>query len=89
MKNYLIALIIVNSITFVSAQEKSFAVKPEQSGTLESISINISQYKDKDQLLKLRLRNIDYVFEKITFYDEENIDIIFDITGYEKKPILL
>ena len=38
--------------------------------------------------MRLRLRNVDNVFEKIVFYDADNIDIEFDISDKQKRKTL-
>lgn len=54
---------------------------------LLEISSNIQRYKNKTISLKLRLRNIDLVFDKIYFYDNKNHDITFDISTLKKKKL--
>ena len=51
---------------------------------LRDIAEKIDAYRNKEITLKLRFKIIDYTFEKITFYDKKNIDIIFDISKYRK-----
>jgi len=60
----------------------------EKKNRLTSIVQSIDQYKGKSVLMIMKLRDVDYVMEKITFYDSDNIDIVFDIAGYVKKPAL-
>ncbi len=43
-------------------------------------------YKNKTMVLRLKLKNSDMIFKKITFYDRKNHDIIFDISGKMKGP---
>ncbi len=47
---------------------------------LKNIAGNIEKYKNKEIKLKLRLKKTDLIFEKITFYDRKNHDIVFDIS---------
>jgi len=56
--------------------------------SLTKIISEIDLYKDKTVTLSLRLKHIDRIFEKIVFYDSENIDIEFDISGRERKKSL-
>jgi hypothetical protein len=51
---------------------------------LNDIVANISNYKNKTVTIKLKLKNMDSVFDKIIFYDRKNIDIIFDIAELKK-----
>lgn len=60
----------------------------DEQGSLGKIISDIDNYKDRTVTLKLRLRNIDRIFEKIIFYDSDNIDIEFDISGKERRKAL-
>lgn len=71
----LILSILMCIILPISAAEKK---------RLAEISSQIDSNKGKELSLVLRLRNFDKLFEKITFYDDANNDISFDITGYAK-----
>jgi hypothetical protein len=51
---------------------------------LRDIARKIDAYRDKEITLRLRFKNIDYTFEKITFYDRKNIDIVFDVSRHIK-----
>jgi len=55
---------------------------------VRDIKLSISQYRGKTLTLVLKLKYVDRVFEKITFYDSKNIDIEFDISAKEKKKML-
>lgn len=57
-------------------------------GSLGKIIAEIDTYRNKTVALNLRLKHLDRIFEKIVFYDGENIDIEFDISGKEKKKAL-
>ena len=52
---------------------------------LSDIIKNAEKYNNKKIILKLRLKNIDNIFNKIIFYDRKNYDIIFDIYELKKK----
>lgn len=52
------------------------------------IIASIDNYKGETVTLNLRLKYLDRIFEKIIFYDSENIDIEFDISGKERKKAL-
>jgi hypothetical protein len=54
----------------------------------------LSQYlsdgsKGSTVTLPLRLKKVDYNFKTIAFYDKDNVDIIFDIDRFEKKPLIV
>ncbi|MFH0975215.1 MAG: hypothetical protein V1874_05470 [Spirochaetota bacterium] len=51
---------------------------------LNDIIADINTYRNKTITLKLKLKNLDSVFDKITFYDKKNIDIIFDVSELKK-----
>jgi len=55
---------------------------------ISDIIANIDNYKNQTVTLNLKLKHIDKIFEKIVFYDKENIDIEFDISGKVKKKQL-
>jgi hypothetical protein len=81
-KTVLILLIIyMIAVNSIDAQDK-----PENS--LVAISSSIDSYKGRTLSMILRLRNTDYVMERIVFYDADNVDIVFDITGFRKNKKL-
>ncbi|HSV96222.1 MAG TPA: hypothetical protein VLM75_04725 [Spirochaetota bacterium] len=51
---------------------------------LADIEENISSYKGKTLTLRLRLKYLDTVFNKLVFYDSKNIDIEFDVEALIK-----
>ena len=55
---------------------------------LQEIAASIEQYRGRDVSMVLRLKHYDSVFERITFYDTKNHDIVFDISTREKKKAL-
>lgn len=55
---------------------------------IRDIVPEIEQYKDRVIVMNLKLKYVDRIFEKIVFYDSENVDIEFDISGKEKKYLL-
>jgi hypothetical protein len=67
----------------VYAQDEK-AIKPEYM-LLKDISASIATYKDKTMTLRLKLKMMDRVFNKIVFYDRKNIDIEFDVTKTAEK----
>ncbi len=46
---------------------------------LNDIAVNISKYKGTTLTLRLRLKYLDAVFNKLVFYDRKNTDIEFDV----------
>lgn len=60
----------------------------EKNNLLSVIAKNIHNYKSKTITLHLKLKHLDKIFEKITFYDKKNHDIEFDISDrFLKKRI--
>lgn len=56
--------------------------------TIGRIISEIDSFKDKTITVDMRLKYVDYIFDKIIFYDSENVDVEFDISGKEKKKEL-
>lgn len=85
----LIAAIIVLHIFLnypLEAQEKTSVGKKNL--LLFEIASSIDEYKSKTITLRLKLKYIDKIFEKITFYDAKNHDIEFDISSRQLKKML-
>jgi len=81
MKKLLIAIL------FILYQSTSFSAESDNI-LISDIIANIDNYKNQTITLNLRLKHVDKIFEKIVFYDTENIDIEFDISGKVKKKLL-
>ena len=81
MKKQLLAFI------FILYQTTSFSAESENI-LISDIIADIDNYKNKTITLNLRLKYVDKIFEKIVFYDTENIDVEFDISGKAKKKLL-
>ncbi|OHD71177.1 MAG: hypothetical protein A2W19_15420 [Spirochaetes bacterium RBG_16_49_21] len=76
------ALIIVTAVSVYSQDKK----KSEKTDILlTDIAGNITSYKSKTITLRLRLKYLDRIFEKITFYDSKNHDIVFEISSKQIK----
>ncbi|HQO39884.1 MAG TPA: hypothetical protein PK986_05400, partial [Spirochaetota bacterium] len=71
----LIPLLMVFSVLF--AQDDRL--------TLSAIVRDIDSWQNKSLEMNLKLKKIDYLFEKIVFYDSDNINIEFSIAGKKKK----
>jgi len=56
--------------------------------TLSRITGDIESYRNRRIVMDLRLKQVDYLFEKIIFYDSENIDIEFSISDKKKRKLL-
>lgn len=87
MNMNLMKLLILSFFIFsflpLSAQEK---VSTGKINTLiTEISAAINEYKSKTITLRLKLKCVDKIFEKITFYDAKNHDIEFDISTRQIK----
>ena len=80
MKKILITVIVLLA-TSIFCEEKDNRL-------IFEIIADVDNYKNKEVTLNLRLKYIDRIFEKIIFYDSENADIEFDISGKEKRKEL-
>ncbi|HEY1406933.1 MAG TPA: hypothetical protein VF857_10015 [Spirochaetota bacterium] len=77
----ILVIMIALSFNMVDAQS-------EKKDRLTPVIDSIGNYKDKPVSMVLRLKDVDYTMERITFYDDDNIDIIFDIANYKKNKVL-
>ena len=78
---------LLTAILFILYQSTSFSANGENT-LISDIIADIDNYKNKTITLNLRLKYVDKIFEKIVFYDTENIDVEFDISGKAKKKQL-
>ena len=60
----------------------------DQKLSLTEIVRDIDSWKNKPVEMNLKLKKIDYLFEKIVFYDSDNINIEFSISDKKKKKEL-
>ena len=79
MKNIITILFLFTAAILISADNNT---------TIAEIISDINNYKNKTLVINLRLKYLDRVFDKIVFYDSENIDIEFDISGKAKRKEL-
>jgi hypothetical protein len=70
--------LVVFSLSAINAQD-----------TARFASLRIEKDNNREVLLVLKLKDINKEFRTISFYDADNIDIVFDIDRYEKKPLLV
>ncbi len=85
-KILIFVLMMIAGARTIHAQEKK---APENKDPLlAEIAANIGSYKDKTITLRLRLKHIDSIFEKLYFYDRKNHDIEFDISSKATKGAL-
>lgn len=68
--------------------ELSVSAQNSKPVLLKEIISDINSYKNKTISMKLKLKNIDSIFEKITFYDSKNNDIEFDYSSKELQSKL-
>lgn len=75
---FLLPLLVV--FTTLGAQDEKL--------TLSAIVRDIESWKNKPIEMNLKLKKVDYLFEKIVFYDTDNINIEFSISDKKKKKEL-
>jgi hypothetical protein len=75
------------TVLFVLITALSFSADNENL-IISDIIADIDNYKNNTLILNLRLKYIDRIFEKIVFYDSENVDVEFDISGKAKRTEL-
>lgn len=80
MRKKLTAAFILITASLFSAEN--------QNPLISEITVDIESYKNTVLTLDLRLKYVDRVFEKIVFYDSENADVEFDISGKAKRDEL-
>ncbi len=75
------------TVIFVLTAAFSYPAENEKI-LISEIIANIDNYKNNVLVFDLRLKYVDRIFDKIVFYDSENADIEFDISGKSKKKEL-
>lgn len=80
MKRLISIVFIFLAVSLSSAENENILIS--------RIISDIDSYKNTVLIVNLRLKYIDHIFEKIVFYDNENADIEFDISGKAKKKAL-
>jgi len=86
--NILIKLFLISSLILPAAvdlQPQEIKEADNKDTLLTEIAVNINAYKTKTVTLRLRLKHVDRIFEKIIFYDKKNHDIEFDISARNIK----
>lgn len=53
--------------------------------SLDGIITGIATYQDRETMMIMRLKNADLLFKTITFYDNDNIDLVFDIRDIHER----
>ncbi len=82
----ILTILIILATTIVNTQD--IKETDSRDTLLKEIAQNINAYKDKVVTLRLKLKHVDKIFEKITFYDKKNHDIEFNISDrFLKKRI--
>ena len=82
-----IMLLMATPTILVRAQDKKN--RDARDVLLSEIAAKIGEYKNKTVTLRLKLKNVDRIFEKISFYDAKNNDIEFDISSKETKKLII
>lgn len=90
MKQSIVTLFTLALLFFPAADSPAQGdARPASGDTLlAEISGNIDAYKSRTLTLRLRLKHVDKIFEKITFYDAKNHDIEFDYSPRALKKKL-
>jgi hypothetical protein len=79
--------LMVASAIVIHSQDKKTVEKKET--LLAEIAARIGEYKNKTVTLKLKLKQVDRIFEKICFYDGKNHDIEFDVSSIDTKKLII
>jgi hypothetical protein len=82
----LLKKIFICITVFIILSLKNIHINSQENSVsrFEPILSSIGSHIGSEKEMILRLRDIDYINENIVFYDDENIDIVFDITNYKK-----
>ncbi|HON79462.1 MAG TPA: hypothetical protein PK544_13300 [Spirochaetota bacterium] len=80
MKKYYQKLNIFLLLACIVCYESTVVSQNNNSLLLHDITRESGKYRGKKITATLRFKNIDFVFNSITFYDKKNIDISFDIS---------
>jgi hypothetical protein len=90
-KKYIICLCLIITLFYVYLYPQDRQDQREaqvKNPLLTEIAASIDSYKSKTITLRLKLKHVDKIFEKITFYDAKNHDIEFDISTRQIKKKL-
>ncbi len=79
MRSNLVVIFLIIALTDVNSQSGINRIADKI--LLLDIKSNIEKYKQKTVTMKLKLKYVDNIFEKIVFYDRKNSDIEFDISS--------
>ncbi len=81
MFRFVAALMLLCGVLAICAPLSS---QDYQDLVLADIAENIATYKGKSLTLRLRLKYMDTVFNRLVFYDRKNVDIEFDVESMLK-----
>lgn len=87
-KSYYLFLVFFIISSYAKAQEKN---DEKSSPAIDEKPLHLlrvaSEPKNRssDVIMKLRFKMYDEIFERLTFYDNKNIDIEFDVSSKESK----
>ncbi len=81
-------LVVILFILFTAFSYSAENTSENENILISGIIAGIDNYINKSIVINLRLKHIDRIFDKIVFYDSENADIEFDISGKVKRKEL-
>ena len=73
-------VVIVLLLFLLVGYESTVVSQNNEQLLLNDVTADPGKYRGKKITANLRFKNIDFVFNSITFYDRKNIDISFDIS---------
>ncbi|HPB84026.1 MAG TPA: hypothetical protein PK200_18480 [Spirochaetota bacterium] len=82
-QNIIIFVIILCLMCGMTGYQSTARSQNNNSPILHDIANEADKYRGKKITATLRFKNIDVVFNTITFYDRKNIDIAFDISVHK------
>ncbi len=77
-KNIVVLFLIVYCGSYIYSENQNSVL-------LSDVAKKIDQYKGRSLNLRLRFKHFDDIFNKISFYDIKNIDIVFDTINLRSK----
>lgn len=86
MKRFVVSLLILCTLgPGLTGKTSSGEEEGSPITRLSVIAEKMESYKGQQVMMKLRFKSVDLLFNKISFYDEKNTDIIFDISMLIKE----